>query len=89
MKTLIQNLGLTITAFNEFFIVSSKNGGFVLKIYHGFSEQYHIFELRNLLATFKSAKSIEFLMHAVIRNSNSRYSHSNALVTFNDRDPLG
>ena len=36
MKTLIQHLNLTNTAFNEFSITSNKNNGFFLKIYHVF-----------------------------------------------------
>ena len=54
MKTLIQNLGLTNTAFNEFRIISNKNIGFLLKVYHGSSKQDDIFELRSLFATFES-----------------------------------
>ena len=65
MKTLIQSLGLTNTAFNVFFIISNKNIGFLLQFYHGSSKQYHIFELRSLFATFKSVKLVEFPMHAV------------------------
>ena len=64
MKTLIQNLGLTNTVFNEFLIRSNKNIGFLLKFYHGFSEHYHILELRSLFATFESLKSVEFPMQA-------------------------
>ena len=72
MKTLIQNLGLTNTAFNEFLIISNKNIGFLLKFYHGLSEQYHIYELQSLCATFESLKSVEFSMHTVVRYSNSK-----------------
>ena len=43
------------------------------------NEQYHIFDLRSLLATFESLNSIQFLKLAVVRNSNSEYFHSNAL----------
>lgn len=75
---LIQNLGLANTAFNEFLIISNKYIGFLLKFYHGFSEQYHIFELRSLFATFESLTSVEFPMYAVVRNSNSKHFHPNA-----------
>ena len=44
MKTLIKNLGLTNTAFNEFLVISNKNIGPFIKFYGGYSEQYHIFE---------------------------------------------
>ena len=77
MKTLIQNLALKNTSFNDF-LISNKNIGFLLKFRHGFREQYHIFELRSLFATFVSPKSVEFPMHAVVRNSNSKHFHSNA-----------
>ena len=43
------------------------------------NEQYHIFDLRSLLATFESLNLIQFLKLAVVRNSNSEYFHSNAL----------
>ena len=66
METLIQNLGLTNTAFNEFLIIANKSIGFLLTFYHGFSEQYHIFELRSLFTIFESLKSAEFLMRAVV-----------------------
>ena len=67
MKTLIQNLRLRSTTFNEFLsaILTSKGIGFLLKVYHGFSKQYHIFELRSLFATFESLKSVEFPMHTI------------------------
>ena len=51
MRALIENLGLTNIAFNEFLIISNKNIGFLLKFYYGFSEQCHIFELQDLFAT--------------------------------------
>ena len=72
MKTLMQNLGLTNTTFNKFLIISKKNIGFLLKFYHGFSKQYHIFELRNLFTTFESLKSVKFPRHTVVQNSNSK-----------------
>ena len=78
MKTLIQNLGLTNTAFNEFFNILNKNNGFLLNFCHGFSKQYHSLELRGLFATFESLKSVEFPMRAIIRNSNSKLFHSYA-----------
>ena len=43
MKTLIQILGLTNTAFNNFPITSNKNIDFLLKIYHGFSKTVSYF----------------------------------------------
>ena len=60
MKTLIMNLGLTNTAFTEFLMISNlrigfisnKSIGFLIKFNHAFSEQYHIFELPSLFATF-------------------------------------
>ena len=64
LKILIQSLAFPNTAFNEFLIIPNKNIGFLLKFYHGFSKQYHIFELRNLFATFESLKSVEFPLHA-------------------------
>ena len=70
----MQNLGLTKTAFNEFLITSNKNIGFVVKFYHGFSEQYRIFELRSLFATFESLKSVEFSVHAVGSSSVAKSS---------------
>ena len=42
MKSLMQNLGLTKTTFNELLIISNKNIGFLVKFYHGFSEHYNI-----------------------------------------------
>ena len=66
MKTFIENLGLTKTAFNDFLIISNKNIAFFLKFYNGFSEQYHISELQSLFATFESLKSLEFPMHVVV-----------------------
>ena len=74
----IQSLSLTNTAFKEFLIISHKNIGFLLKFYQEFSEQYRIFELRSLFATFESLKSVEFLMHTEFRNSNSKHFCSNA-----------
>ena len=65
-KMLIQDLGLTNTAFNKFFILWNKNIGFLLKYYHGFGEQYHIFQLRSLFSTFKSLKSVEFPVDTVV-----------------------
>ena len=62
----IQSLSLTNTAFKEFLIISHKNIGFLLKFYQEFSEQYRIFELRSLFATFESLKSVEFPMRAVV-----------------------
>ena len=44
------------------------------------SEQYRIFEIRNLFATFKSLESVEFLIHSVVRNSNSKHFHLNTLL---------
>ena len=85
MKTLTQNLGLTNTAFNEFLIISNKSINFLLMFYRGFSEQYHIFKLRSLFTTFQSLKPVEFPMNPVVRNSNSKHFHSNALsfqITF-------
>ena len=70
-KTLIQNLGLTNIAFNEYLVIWNKNIGFHLKFYGRFSEQNHIFDLRSLFATFESLKSVKFPMHALVRNSNS------------------
>ena len=78
MKTLIPNLGLTNTAFNKFLIIPNKNIGFLLKFYHEFGEQNHIFELRSLFATFESLKSVEFSMHPVVRNSNSKHFYLNS-----------
>ena len=66
MKTQIQSLSLTNTAFKEFLIISHKNIGFLLKFYQEFSEQYRIFELQSLFATFESLKSVEFPMRAVV-----------------------
>ena len=85
MKTLMQNLVLTNTAFDEYLVISNKNIGFLLKFYHRFSEQNHILELRSLFATFESLKSVEFPIHAVVRNSDSKHFHSN--VEDND-DPF-
>ena len=76
-KTLIQNLGLTNIAFNEYLVIWNKNIGFHLKFYGRFSEQNHIFDLRSLFATFESLKSVKFPMHALVRNSNSKHFHSN------------
>ena len=78
VKTLIQNLCLTNIAFNEFLIISNTSISFFLKFYHEISEQYHIFELRSLFATFKSLKSVEFPTYAVVRNSNLKHFYSNA-----------
>ena len=64
-KTQIQSLNLTNTAFKEFLVISHKNIGFLLKFYQEFSEQYRIFELRSLFATFESLKSVEFPMHTI------------------------
>ena len=36
------------------------------------------FMLRSLFGAFKSLKSAEFLVHAVVGNSNSKHFHSNA-----------
>ena len=66
MKTLIQNLSLTNTTFNELLIVSNRNIGFFLKFSHGFSKQHHIFELWSLFGTLESLKSVKFLTHAVV-----------------------
>ena len=73
----MQNLGLMNTTFNKFVIILSKNIGFLIKFYHGFSKQYRIFELQSLLATFESLQSVEFPMHVAIRNSNLKHFHSN------------
>ena len=78
MKTLMQKLGLMNTTFNKFLIISKKNIGFLLKFYHGFSKQYHIFELRDLFTTFESLKSVKFPRHTVVQNSNSKNFHSNS-----------
>ena len=75
MKILIQNLGLTNTAFNKILIMLNKTIGFLLKFHDGFSKQYHIFELWSLFATFESLKRVEFPMDAVVRNSSSKHSH--------------
>ena len=61
MKTLIQKPELMNIVFNEFLAKSNKSIGFFLKFYHGFSEQYHIFELRSLFATFESLKAVGIL----------------------------
>ena len=53
INTVTQKLGLTTTALNKFLIISNENIDFLLKLYHGFSKQYHIFELRSLFATFE------------------------------------
>ena len=63
------------TTFNEFLIISYKDIGFILKFYHGFSDQHYIFKLRSLFATFESLKSVEFPLHTVVRNSNSKHFH--------------
>ena len=76
MKTLILSFNLTNTAFNEFLIILNKNIGFLFKFYHGLSELNHIFEFRSLFATAESLKSVEFPIHAVVRNSNSKHFHS-------------
>ena len=76
MKTLIQNLALTNTAFNGFAIILNKNIGFLLTFC--FSEQYHVFKLLSLFVTFESLRSVEFLMHAVVQNSNLKHFYSNA-----------
>ena len=68
MKTPIKNLGFINTPLNEFLI----------KFYHGFNKHSYIFELQSLFATFESLKSVEFPMHAVVRNSNSKHFYSNA-----------
>ena len=73
MKTVIQNPDLANSAFNEFLIISNENIGFLLKFYLRFGEEDHIFKLRSLFATFNSLRSVEFPMHAVVRNSNSKY----------------
>ena len=52
MITLIQNLSLTNTAFNEFLNISNKTIGVLLKFYHGFtgicliSALIQLFEIR-------------------------------------------
>ena len=73
----MQNLGLINAAFNEFLIISNRNIGFLLKFSPGFREQYYVFEFQNLFATFESLKSVEFPMHAVVQNSNSKSFLSN------------
>ena len=75
MKIHLQNPGLNNTTFSEF-LIKSNNISFHLKFYHG--KQYHIFELWSLFATFESLKSVEFLMHAVGRNWNSKHFYTNA-----------
>ena len=65
-KTIIQNHGLTNTGFNKFLILLNKNISFLIKFYHGFSEQDHIFKLQCFFATFKSLKSVELPMHVVV-----------------------
>ena len=79
IKTFIQNLGLTNTAFNEFLIISNKNIGFLLRFYHVFSDNGFIifFKLRNFFAAFESLKPVEFPMPAVVRNMNLKHFHSN------------
>ena len=78
MKILIPNLRLTNTVFNKFLIISNKNNiGFLLKFYHVFSKQHHIFAVRSLFATFESQKSVEFPMQKV-QNSNLKHFHLNA-----------
>ena len=67
------NFGLMSTAFNEFLMLN-KNIGFLLKLYHGFSKQYHIFDFQSLFVAFESLrKSVKFLMYAVVQNSNSKH----------------
>ena len=88
MKILITNLGLTNTTFNEYLMILNWSIGFyieqisisfLLQFYYGFSEQYHIFELPSLFATFKLMKFVKFLMYAVVQNSYSKHFDSNAL----------
>ena len=64
---------------NEFLVILNKKTGFFIKSFPGFREQYHIFKLWRLFATFKSLKFIEFPTEAVVRNLNSKHFHSNAL----------
>ena len=45
MKTLIRNLGLKNTTFNEFLIISNKNIGFLVKFYHANSIMFLSFEV--------------------------------------------
>ena len=65
IKSPIQNLGLTNTAFDKFLFMPNKNIGFLLKFYLGFSKQYHIFKSENLFATFESLRSVEFPMQTI------------------------
>ena len=51
---------------------------FLIKFYHGFNKHSYIFELQSLFETLESLKSVEFPMHAVVRNSNSKHFYSNA-----------
>ena len=59
----MQDLGLMNNAFNDFFIKLNKNIVCLLKFYHG-NHWNHL-------------KSVESLMHAVVRNLNSKHVHLN------------
>lgn len=86
----MQNVALTTITFNEFLIISNQNIGFLLKFYHAFSEQHHIFAVRNLFATFESQKSVEFPMQEV-QNSNLKHFHLNAsslIVNLKEEDQI-
>ena len=67
-------------AFDKFLIIWNKNIGFLLTFFQEFSKEYHIFELWSLFATFESLKFVDLPMHAVVRNLNSKYFHSNSLL---------
>ena len=75
----MQNLGLTHTATNKFLIILNKSIDLLLKFCHGFSKQYHIFELQSLFTTFESLISVEFLIYAVVHISSLNYFHINGL----------
>ena len=60
-----ENFHTNLVTSNKFLITSNKNIGFLVTFYHGFSEQYRIFELQSLFAIFESLKFVKFSIHAI------------------------
>ena len=60
-----ENFHTNLVTSNKFLITSNKNIGFLVTFYHGFSEQYRIFELQSLFAIFESLKFVKFPIHAI------------------------
>ena len=62
-----ENFHTNLVTSNKFLITSNKNIGFLVTFYHGFSEQYRIFELQSLFAIFESLKFVKFPIHAIAK----------------------